>query len=188
MDLIVQSEAPALGIKQCGCQMGRQAEYRCSECFSSPLLCSECISLAHQYNPFHRIQFWNGNFFESRSLSRDLGVKLLMHHDGLPCPKPSLEHDLTVIHSNGFHSIPVIFCQCDLGTTHDLQLFSAGLFPASVMRPQTAFTFQVLENFRIHHLEGKGSAFSYMESLSRISGIIGDETVKVCLFIIAQSI
>ncbi|CAG8514362.1 11060_t:CDS:10, partial [Acaulospora colombiana] len=52
--------------------------------------------------------------------------------------------------------IPILQdCGCDGHDPVDLQLFSLQLFPASTITPRTAFTFNVLEQFRLLHLEGK---------------------------------
>lgn len=65
------------------------------------------------------------------------------------------------------------YCACDGGETLDLQLFASQLFPASTNVPETAITFQVLEQFRLLNLEGKTSAHSYVKMLLRLTS--GDE-------------
>jgi len=42
--------------------------YRCAECIHRPLLCSSCCRKEHKLRPFHRVDQWNGTFFEESSL------------------------------------------------------------------------------------------------------------------------
>ncbi|KAG5635468.1 hypothetical protein H0H81_011141 [Sphagnurus paluster] len=44
-----------------------------------------------------------------------------------------------------------------------------GLFPATVRRPTTAFTFQVLKQFHLHHLESKESTYDFIGALRRLT-------------------
>jgi len=45
----------------------------------------------------------------------------------------------------------------------------AELFPATMNQPTTAFTFRVLRQFHLHHLEGKESAYDFIGALRRMS-------------------
>ncbi|KIJ51612.1 hypothetical protein M422DRAFT_776375 [Sphaerobolus stellatus SS14] len=69
---------------KCGCR-NAMAEFHCKECANAQLLCSACTLAAHQYNPFHWIKQWNGEFFERTSLAA-LGYYLCLEHDGNRCP------------------------------------------------------------------------------------------------------
>lgn len=55
----------------------------------------------------------------------------------------------------------------------DIQLFTFKLFAASMISPKTAFTFQVLEQFRMLNLEGKTSAYTFTKMLARLTS--GDD-------------
>ncbi|KAG1841518.1 hypothetical protein F4604DRAFT_1884906 [Suillus subluteus] len=50
-----------------------------------------------------------------------------------------------------------------------LHLLKARLFPASITRPQSAFTFDILDNFLIDALECKTSAMSFYQKLRHFS-------------------
>lgn len=50
--------------------------FRCRDCFGRQFWCSDCCVSAHQHTPFHRVQQWNGKFFESSDL---LERKLILH-------------------------------------------------------------------------------------------------------------
>ncbi|KAG1859864.1 hypothetical protein C8R48DRAFT_540338, partial [Suillus tomentosus] len=59
--------------------------YRCHNCFSEPIFCSECCRTQHVQLPFHKISRWDGDFFGESSLTR-LGMEYHLGHRGLPCP------------------------------------------------------------------------------------------------------
>ena len=66
--------------------------YRCQDCFGSHLLCGACCISAHATVPFHRIQMWNGRFFErSDILAHDLTLNLCHYPDD--CPSIPLDTD-----------------------------------------------------------------------------------------------
>src|SRR6266540_4780483 len=89
----------------------------------------------------------------------------------LPWPPPSDGSGnpfLTVAHTNGFHSLPVIWCACKGHTQDwDLQLLDQHLYPASYDRIKTVFTFSVLDNHRYEYLECKSSHYQYYNKLWR---------------------
>jgi len=89
-----------------------------------------------------------------------------MGHEGGPCPYP--DHaikDFTVVDISGIYTITLRFCAC-VGAPHARdQLLAASWFPASLDRPQTAFTFDVLDTFQLLNLQGKISAFDFYYSL-----------------------
>jgi CxC2 like cysteine cluster associated with KDZ transposases len=83
-------------------------------------------------------------------------------HDGAGNPF------LTVVHTNGFHSLPVVWCACDDHTIgRDLQLLDQQLYPASYDRIKTVFTFSCLDDHRYDYLECKSSHYQYHNKLRR---------------------
>ncbi|KAL6301700.1 hypothetical protein BKA93DRAFT_828035 [Sparassis latifolia] len=55
---------------------------RCLDCFSGKLACPDCTLKAHTLLPLHRVQRWNGRFFERITLA-NLGLRVqLGHHSG----------------------------------------------------------------------------------------------------------
>lgn len=108
-------------------------------------------------------------FFEGVRLT-ELGISISAHHrDATPCKNKRSHGLITVIDVNGFHEIELYVCKCDGCDPVDLQLFSLRLFPASVLTPRTAFTFNILEQFRLIHLEAKTSANSFVQALIRLT-------------------
>ena len=74
---------------------GADGRWRCKECFARPLLCTTCCKAAHAAMPFHRIEHWQGEYFEDAAL-RDVGVCIDLGHGGGLCPHawvPALSRD-----------------------------------------------------------------------------------------------
>jgi len=111
---------------------------------------------------------WNGKYMEEVSLS-NLGLVTSLGHGGHVCPVATRTQELTVLHIDGFHTFVVAYCGCDPLLPHHLQLFDSKLFSASIDQPRSAFTFELLRQYQIHHLEGKGSAYTYIQSLYRLT-------------------
>ncbi|KIJ58337.1 hypothetical protein HYDPIDRAFT_102895, partial [Hydnomerulius pinastri MD-312] len=85
----------------------------------------------------------------------------------LPVPRLS---QLTIVHATGIFVHKISWCQCSNASERKhLQLLRACLFPASVTRPETAFTFEVLEHHRIDNLECKMTAMSFFAKLRRLT-------------------
>jgi hypothetical protein len=163
-------------IQLCQCN-NDLALFKCKTCVSTSSHCSGCIARQHLYSPFHRIAKWSGTYFKDIHASDiGLGLQMLLHHsDGTLCRMRQRVQKFTVIDVTGFHELPVEFCACTGSnfTAMDIQLFTFKLFAASMIAPKTAFTFQVLEQFRMLNLEGKTSAYTFTKMLTRLTS--GDE-------------
>ncbi|KAF9224245.1 hypothetical protein BS17DRAFT_684398, partial [Gyrodon lividus] len=59
--------------------------YKCMECFSQLLFCTQCCWQQHYMLPFHWIKQWTRTFFEDLSLCL-AGMVLHLGHYGQPCP------------------------------------------------------------------------------------------------------
>ena len=80
----------------------------------------------------------------------------------------------------GIHTISLRFCGC-IGAAHPRdQLIASSWFPASLDRPQTAFTFDVLDTFQLLNLQGKLSAYDFYYSLDHKSDNTGVLRIQVC--------
>lgn len=134
----------------------------------------------HRRNPLHRIKKWTNNFLEDASLSQ-LGLITYLGHNGAICPISTNPLSITVIHIDGSHKISVSFCQCHSATSPDLQLLESKLFPASTYSPRTVFTFEVLKAFSHLSFEGKISAYTYVQSLYRLTGSEILSEIPVCI-------
>lgn len=91
----------------------------------------------------------------------------------LPRPPPTdgAGHSfMTVVHSNGFHSLPVVWCNCgEHQNDRDLQLLDMHLYPASYDNIRTVFTFSCLDDHRYEYLESKTSHYQYHSKLQRLT-------------------
>ncbi|KAI0042910.1 hypothetical protein FA95DRAFT_1584271 [Auriscalpium vulgare] len=146
----------------------------------SPLLCEECLCAAHTGSPLHRIQRWNGTFFEKYSLM-DAGFVVQLGHDDLVCPNPrNTLSTLTVIDVSGIHRVAVRFCDCaNMQTSRTfVQVLRARWWPATVQRPRTAVTLRTCELFHALTLQGKMNAYDFWHGPSRVTDGTGLQTPK----------
>ena len=76
----------------------------------------------------------------------------------------STPHELLVIDINGWHKLRVQFCTCGKSTPwHERyhQLLQMRWYPASFNRPQTAFTWDLLETYHKLTLQGKLNLYDF---------------------------
>ena len=88
---------------------------------------------------------------------------------------------MTIVHTNGIFTHEVSWCHCpgaDSKSWH-LELLRERLFPASITKPKTAFSFEVLDHFLIDALECKTSAMSFYQKLKRITNNAFPEQLPV---------
>jgi hypothetical protein len=164
--------------------------------------CDTCCVSAHAHLPFHRIQTWNGQFFEKSDLLTNHLI-LDLHHYPDDCPsivdvetqmmwnldisdeeddvnqpsEPSASTNtsgsrssLVIISSTGIFRRSIRWCHCAKSPAQYTQLLlRAKLFPASFKNPKTAFTFEVLDHFRVDALECKTAAMNFMSKIRRIT-------------------
>ncbi|KAH9167425.1 hypothetical protein EDB89DRAFT_1910024 [Lactarius sanguifluus] len=76
---------------------------------------------------------------------------------------------ITVIDRSGIHEIGVSWCRCPEAPEHEMQLMTAGLFPATFRNPKTVFTFWVLEDFHLDNLECKTTPSQFFSRLWRLT-------------------
>lgn len=169
--------------------------YRCDDCFRPHLLCSACCVSTHLNSPFHRIRHFNGRYFERSDLDT-LGIVIDLRPHTHDCHAVS-EHkedlskadsndpessrnaasgqnrpaksNLIIVSSSGIFKRSVKWCKCANSPEPFVQLFRAKLFPASFTNPSSAFTFEVLDHFRVDALECKTAALNFINKLVRIS-------------------
>ena len=94
-------------------------------------------------------------------------------YDDLQCPI------LTVVDTTGVHELRTRFCRCHPLTSNPLhtQLINMGLYPSSMERTRTVFTFRVLHHYDLTNLEGKTSAWQYYSTLRRLSSNVFPDVV-----------
>jgi hypothetical protein len=98
----------------------------------------------------------------------------LTDNDGDPnnwfaLPKLKGKDVCLVVDKSGVHRMRVRPCICSGCPGIDLQYFNMGLFPASMKRIHTAFTFAVLDDFRMDNLECKTAGMGYWNKLVRLT-------------------
>ena len=170
-------------VSPCRCLNGQDALYKCLTCIFPTLLCGSCIAKTHMSSPLHRLVHWNGRHFDNVDQS-SVGVHISVPHaNGSLCSNPTSVGSVTIVDLNGFHELNIEFCGCEHAAALDIQLLSVQLFAASAISPKTAFSFQLLEQFRVLHLEGKTSAHTFVNALVRLTlgDNFGAKQVKVKL-------
>ncbi|TDL13548.1 hypothetical protein BD410DRAFT_688437, partial [Rickenella mellea] len=149
-----------------GCE--KAALYRCLECTQGLPYCDSCIVTAHRHLPLHWVDKWDCGYFNRVEVST-LGLIVHLGHRGEPCPNiptganfsPS---NMATLHVNGMHSLKIHWCHC----VDPSQLIHAGFFPATPETPESAFTIQLLEEFHLHALTSKKSAYDFVRALYRL--------------------
>ncbi|KIN97577.1 hypothetical protein M404DRAFT_94807, partial [Pisolithus tinctorius Marx 270] len=177
---------------------GADGIFRCTECAHRLVFCTMCCQAEHKHWPFHRVEQWNGIFFEESSLQL-AGLVLHVGHGGKHCPAGGCSNDevtteeeddwedvdqdgcppnlqapknrscLIVVHTSGIHYCNVQYCRCPGADDSHIQLMQAGMFPATTKATRTAFTFQVLDDFVRDNVECGTSAMNFYSKLRRIT-------------------
>jgi hypothetical protein len=221
---IIRLEAPPSDRKCTKCKHGA-GTIRCRDCCHAHFYCTSCCLSIHAVQPYHRIQRFNGHYFEKCDLD-ELGLAIdIRPHTGGCVYNPSSGQAHRGVHSEDesdwgdddetigpeqgdFHSIPNIqithqgigvrrmviissmgickrsvqFCTCSNAPKKDIQLLRCRLFPATATIPSTAFTFEVLDHFRLDSLECNTAAMKFMTKLTRMTNEIYPSKVPVwCL-------
>ncbi|KAI6000355.1 hypothetical protein F5J12DRAFT_784372 [Pisolithus orientalis] len=71
---------------------GADGIFQCTEGAHQPVFCTMCCQAEHKHQPFHRVEQWNGTFFEESSLQL---ASLVLHvgHGGKHCPASGCSND-----------------------------------------------------------------------------------------------
>jgi CxC2 like cysteine cluster associated with KDZ transposases len=155
------------------CSSESIATVRCTDCWHRIPTCEGCFIATHARMPTHWAEVWSPlrgftNRCDISALSSQPHIQL--GHAGGPCPNSlpdGLLHEFIVVDINGVHNTRLRFCTCRNSDTPVAQLMKARLFPATFVKPRTAFTFAVLKQFHVLHLESAASAYSFIASLRR---------------------
>ena len=92
---------------------------------------------------------------------------------------------MVLVDTSGVHQLPVVFCTCKGAPPPHLQLLRMGLYPATTERPQTAFTFRVLDDFLLTNKTCKLSCMTYFAKLRRVTNNACPYLVPVRVFRVA---
>jgi hypothetical protein len=181
--VILDSEHPVLFPGQlCRCGGGGTLYY-CKDCFLSSFHCGPCVVSAHKHLPFHRVQEWSSTYLRRSSLS-NLGLALSLGHGIEPCPNrptATVPRKVIIVHTNGVHKHKLEFCHCTDALTEPLQLTRSSLFPATMERPGTLFTFDILDYFQMLSLTSKIPAYDYWNALVNFMDHVFPKNVHICI-------
>ncbi|KAJ3537092.1 hypothetical protein NMY22_g5739 [Coprinellus aureogranulatus] len=172
VDELLRLEAPEPSRKRAECNSCHstleKTHFRCRDCPSTALWCQSCVVRVHSNTCLHRLELWNGEFYERRSL-KSLGLRVqLGHTHGTACQNPERgPEDFVVIDSDGIHEVAIDYCGCHMKVGYVEQLLRARLFPASCTTPRTVATFRVLETFQMLSFTAKTSAFEFLAAIRR---------------------
>jgi CxC2 like cysteine cluster associated with KDZ transposases len=176
-----------------------RGDFSCHDCAYCMHYCRNCLIDRHRLMPLHRIrvwersyhisslvlnllQRWTGLFYEKTSL-QELGLVIQLGHHGPSCPCPGpIQKDFVIVDLSGIHTIDVQFCACyntSGGAASHIQLLRFRCFPSTITRPQSAFTFDVLNTFQLLTLQGKVSAYEFYSALQHKTDNTGISDVKV---------
>jgi len=186
MNALFKSEADDdLGTK-CTCNQ-LPCTSRCNDCLQLGLVCDICFVEVHATNLTHWVHCWNGDYFEKLDMSM-LGHIITLGHGGCSCPSVTYQDsshlsNFTLVDGNGIHSTSIAFCKCPARGDHVDQLLNAQIFPATVDRPATGFTFSLLMLFHFICLHSKKSAYDFIEALQHLTNNVFPDAVCYELFI-----
>lgn len=113
-----------------------------------------------------------------------LGLVIQLGHrspSSCPCPGP-IHKDFVIVDLSGIHTIDVRFCACHNtsgGSASYVQLLRFCCFPSTITKPQSAFTFDVLNTFHLLTLQGKVSAYEFYSALQHKTDNTGLSGPKV---------
>ncbi|KAF8168857.1 hypothetical protein K438DRAFT_1983707 [Mycena galopus ATCC 62051] len=178
LQALLDRQHDARVLSPCGCGVRqRLREVRCADCLQDAVVCRQCWLDRHRNMPTHWALVWNSNerFFEKTDLCRvKPEAALFLGHDGLCCPESGQNRLFTLVDSNGIHATQIRFCACPQANGIDTipefqQLLQAGIFPGTVKDPQTGYTLTLLEQFREHRNQDKGSLYDFLHVLQRLA-------------------
>lgn len=107
--------------------------------------------------------------FAARDIS-SLGFSPQLGHGGQDCPSPHPPVQFIVVAENGIHDTKLRFCGCQPeGVDRLAQLMRARMFPATVARPEVAFTFGLLRQLELLHLECTANMYDLTAYLQRLT-------------------
>lgn len=213
---LIRLEAPPVDRKCTLCKFD-SGIFRCRDCCRPHFYCTSCCLSAHAAEPFHRIQRFNGQYFERHDLNQ-LGLTIDIRSHAGECTSTSADssstnrahfnpfdddsdwtdddetvfhtssdvqestscRNLVIVTSTGIFKRSVRWCTCPNTPKPHIQLLHSRLFPSTRQKPSTAFTFEVLDHFRLDALECNTAAMNFMSKLTRMTNEVFPSTVPVC--------
>jgi hypothetical protein len=172
-ELLLDVKSDPLVQSDCPCTRSQKRTTRCLDCSFYGVSCNECFIDAHRNLPTHWAEVWDveRGFFIRHDISslRSQGYATHLGHHGACCPSADKEVLFILVDTNGIHNTKFCFCNCAGAPDRVEQLMRVRMFPATMRRPTMAFTFNLLHQFHLHHLESKASAYDFIGALRRIT-------------------
>ncbi|KAG8779988.1 hypothetical protein FRC12_023613 [Ceratobasidium sp. 428] len=150
------------------CQVSSDRLYRCNFCLGQCKMCKSCLISSHRFQPTHRPEVWDGGCWKEAPL-HELELVLNLGHCGAACGLSKSSKALLVGDIHGFTKIHVRYCKHPDAQPPALQLISAGLFPCSDNRPESAFTLKLLDMVDAFSTVGRTSCHKIYSVLARIT-------------------
>lgn len=119
--------------------------------------------------------------FFKRVTLESLGLVFNLGHSTQCCPASVETHRMLVIDLSGHHTVCLRFCRCSKNgfLENYRQLLRVGWYPASVLRPQTAFTFDLMDMYHKMSLQGKQNLYDFYNGIMQRTDNHGGSKVKV---------
>lgn len=115
---------------------------------------------------------WNGLFFGDDTLTAAGLVVQIGHRPGDECSAPTALQNLMVFDLSGVHRLVVRYCDCGAPGKY-FQLLRARLFPSTMDRPATAFTFDILDFFHKLQNQNKCNPYDFYNAILQRSDAAG---------------
>ena len=98
-------------------------------------------------------------------------------------------HSTVVVHTNRIYQVCIEYCHCELPSEYSntLQLAQSRLFPATMEHLETAFTFDVLNDFHLHSLTSKKAVMDYVDALRKHTNSSFPHKVPVRMLVTLKS-
>lgn len=193
---MMAQEADEAVVKACSCRGSTSRGLRivrCQQCYQCLPTCAACWAENHRNAFTHTPQVWNKEkgFFESLNLvqfhellqaqNQKVHCWPQFGHKGRPCPHPQKTRSpLIVMDIHGVHDLEVYFCNCG-PINRAKQLVEARLFPGSAKQPGVAFSFDLLRQFQLLHVEAAVNVNSICSTWQRMTNNYSPWDVPVSL-------
>lgn len=157
--------------------------YRCMNCMFPQLICVKCCLTAHLSHPLHIVEEWNmsAQFWKRLSLA-ELGMVINLGHNGTKCIHAAQEpRSITLMHEYGVHTVKFRFCKHTGTDGSAMQLLRAGFWPATWVRPVTAFSIETLREFSLLSTHCHATAMDFCAYLRRRADALDTEDKAVSM-------
>ncbi|KAF8838888.1 hypothetical protein BDN67DRAFT_982178 [Paxillus ammoniavirescens] len=150
----------------CSCG-GNEHLFRCTDCFGVTMLCQLCCVANHKQLPLHKIQKWNGNFFQCTTL-KEMGLMVQLGHDCY-CPECGHHppHEYQLLWLQGLHSplsaTFMVWLVSFYGSQPEDSLYknSTGPFSTSHLRKQVlSYVIRQFQHIKLLKRGGRGNVLN----------------------------